>query len=154
MSVILTLTSAAIIAGISLASATSIAVVNQISDGVFDATEGIDTIFVDSDILLETLNGYDCHFDVVSENEYVVKTACGNIKYKREDSTQPFKMYLGEIEDVDGLLENIKSFEIDYGRNVQAYTYNHIKENLSDGMSIETEEVLEDDSLYLTINVE
>ncbi len=154
MSVTLTLTSAAIIAGISLFSATSIAVVNQVSDGVFDVSEGIDTMFVDSEILLETLNGYNCHFDVISENEYIVKTTCGNIRYKREDTSQPFKMYLGEIEDVDGLLENIKSFELDYGRNVQAYTYNHIKENLSDGMIIESEEVLEDDSLYLTINVE
>lgn len=154
MSVTLTLTSAAIIAGMSLFSATTIAVVNQVSDGVFDTNEGIDTIFADSEILLETLRGYDCHFDVVSENEYIVKTTCGNIRYKREAATQPFKMYLGEIEDVDGLLENIKSFELDYGRNVQAYTYNRIKENLSNGMSIESEEVLEDDSLYLTINVQ
>lgn len=154
MSVTLTLTSAAIIAGISLASATSMTIIGRAADGVFDVDEGIDTMFVDSEILLKTLNEYDCHFDVISENEYIVKTTCGNIRYARENSTQNFKMYLGDIDDVDGLLDNIKSFELDYGRNVQDYTYNHIKKNLSEGMSIESEEVLDDDSLYLTINIE
>ena len=154
MSITLTLTSAAIIAGISLATATSMAVIDQVSDGVFDASEGIDTTFVDSEILLKTLNGFDCHFNVVSKNEYIVETTCANIRYAREDSSQAFKMYLDEIEDVDGLLENLKSFEVDYGRNVQAYTYNHIKDNLSNGMSIAEEEVLDDDSLVLTINIQ
>ena len=154
MSFTLTLTSAAIIAGISLSSATTVAVLSKVSDNTFDVTEGIDTTFVDGDILAKTLNGFDCHFNIVSENEYVVKTNCGDIVYKREDASQAFKMYLDNIQDVEGLLENIKSFEVDYGRNVQEYTYNHIKDNLSSGMSIESEEVLEDDSLYLTINIE
>ncbi len=154
MSVVLTLTSAAIIAGISLATATSVAVIEQVSDGAFNRSEGIDTIFVDGEILLKTLNSYDCCIDAVSENEYIVKTSCGNIRYARENETQGFKMYLDDIKNVDGLFENIKSFEIDYGRNVQSYTYNHIKENLSEGMTIVDEEVLDDDSLLLTISVE
>lgn len=154
MSVTLTLTSAAIIAGISIATATSMAVIDQVSDGVFDATEGIDTTFMDSEILLKTLNEYDCHFEAISENHYLVKTTCGNIIYSRDNVSQPFKMYLDEIDDVEGLLENLKSFELDYGRNVQSYTYNHIKENLGKNMSIVDEEVLDDDSLMLTISVE
>lgn len=154
MSITLTLTSAAIIAGLSLATATSMAVIDQVSDGVFDKTEGIDTMFADSEILRQTLEGYDCHFKIISENEYLVETNCGNIRYARENAGQAFKMYLDEIEDVDGLLENLKSFEMDYGRNVQAYTYNHIKENLTDNMRIEDEEVLDDNSLFLTINIE
>ena len=154
MSVTLTLASAAIIAGISLATATSMAVIEQVSDGVFDAAEGIDTMYADSEILLKTLNDYDCHFEIISENEYLVKTSCGNIRYARENAGQAFKMYLDEIEDVDGLLENLKSFEMDYGRNVQTYTYNHIKENLSENMHIDEEEVLEDNSLFLRINIE
>lgn len=154
MSVVLSLTSAAIIAGISVATATSLGVISSISDGVFDETQGIETMFIDSEILLKTLNEYDCHYNVISENEYHVITTCGNIKYIRENASQPFKMYVDEVENVEGLFENIKSFELDYGRNVQAYTYNHIKENLSENMSIVEEEVLDDDSLYLTINVE
>lgn len=154
MSVTLTLAAAAVFAGISMAGATSLAIINQVSDGVFDAEEGIDTIFADSQILINTLNEYDCHYDVISDNEFLVKTNCGNIRYVRENQSQPFKMYLDEISDVEGLMENIKSFELDYGRNVQSYTYNHVKENLTDNMSISEEEVLDDDSLLLTINID
>lgn len=153
MSVVLTLTSAAIIAGVSLATTTSLAIINQVSDGTLDTSEGIETMYVDCDILTKTLEEYDCHFDVISENEIIVKTSCGNLRYVRENAGQAFKMYLDEIDDVEGLIENIKSFEVDYGRNVQAYTYNHIKENLSSNMNIVDEEVLDDDSLFLTINV-
>ncbi len=154
MSVVLTLTSAAIIAGISMATATSMAVISRVSNGTFDTAEGIDTMYADSEILLQTLNEYDCHFEIISENEYWVKTSCGNIRYARENAGQAFKMYLDEIEDVDGLLENLKAFELDYGRNVQAYTYNHIKDNLSENMHIDEEKVLEDNSLFLTISIE
>lgn len=154
MSVVLTLTSAAIIAGVSLATTTSLAILDQVSDGVFDASEGIDTMFVDCDILTKTLEEYDCHYDVISENEIIVKTSCGNLRYLRGNTGQAFKMYLDEIDDVEGLIANIKSFEVDYGRNVQAYTYNHIKENISSNMRIVDEEVLDDDSLMLKINIE
>lgn len=154
MSVILTLTSAAIIAGVSMATVTSTAVISQISDGTFDVTEGIETMFADEQVLVQTLDGYDCHYDVISENEYLVITNCGNIRYFRENANMPFKMYLDEIENVEGLLENIKSFEEEYCRNVQAYTYGHIKKNLSANMSIADEEILEDNSVLLTINVD
>ena len=153
MSVILTLTSAAIIAGVSMATATSMAVISQVKDGTFEATEGIDTMFVDGEILLKTLQSYDCHIETISENEFLVKTTCGVIRYARENAGQAFKMYLNEIEDVDGLLQNLKSFEMDYGRNVQDYTYHHIKDNLSEGMQIVDEAVLDDNSLLLTIQV-
>ncbi len=41
----------------------------------------------------------------------------------------------------------------EYGLNVQSYTYEHVKDNLEEGMSIESEEVLEDNTIVLTINV-
>ncbi len=41
----------------------------------------------------------------------------------------------------------------EYGLNVQTYTYEHVKENLEEGMPIESEEVLEDNSILLTINL-
>lgn len=153
MSCIFTLASAAIVVGLSLATTTSLTLAEQLSDEFFDEEKAIPTLFADSEILLKTLQSYDCCVEKISENEYVVKTTCGNIRYARADASQAFNLYLDEIEDVNGLLENIKSFEVDYGRNVQAYTYDHIKENLSAGMTIDSEEVLDDDSLVLTIRV-
>lgn len=154
MSVVFTLTSAAILAGVTLSSATTIAIIDQVSDGVIDTSEAIETMFNDCELLEKTLLAHGCGVKVISENEIIVETECGNMRYIRDDVSQAFGLLLDEISNPDELFENLKSFEIDYGRNVQAYTYNHIKENLSVGMSIADEEVLEDDSLFLTINVE
>ena len=154
MSVVFTLTSAAIVAGITLSSATTIAIIDQVSDGEMDINEPIETMFNDCELLQKTLLAHGCSVKVVSENEIIVETECGNMRYVRENTSLPFGLLLDEVSNPDELFENLRSFEVDYGRNVQAYTYSHIKENLSDGMSIENEEVLEDDSLYLTINIE
>lgn len=43
--------------------------------------------------------------------------------------------------------------KLDYGRNIQEYTYQHIKSSLATNMSIENE-YYEGDELYITINVE
>ena len=154
MSVVFTLTSCAILAGISLTHTAAMALVVSDNENDIEFDEGLDTQFVDAEILEKTLNGFDCHFTQTDENTFSVKTTCGNLVYKREKVGEAFKLYLDEITDVDGLVENIRSFEVDYGRNVQAYTYDHIKKNLTDDMTIVEDELLEDDSLYLTINIE
>lgn len=154
MSVVFTLTSAAVLAGMTLSTATTIAVINQVSDGEIDINEPIETMFNDCELLEKTLLAHGCGVKVISENEIIVETECGNMRYIRENASLPFGLLLDEISNPEELFENLKSFEVDYGRNVQAYTYNHIKENLTDGMSIANEEVLEDDSLVLTINIE
>ena len=155
MSLIVSMTSVAILAGITVSQTALSAVAIAVANGEKPETEdGLETSFIDCNILIKTLEELDCHVTKISENELLVSTTCGNLKYKRQTSSEPFKMYINEITDVDGVLKNIKSFELDYGKNVQEYTYNHIKENLSDGMSIEKEETLDDESILLTINVE
>ena len=153
MSCVLTLTSVAIIAGISISGSIVTAIASNISEDDYELEKGFDTVFVDSEILLKTLNEYDCHIEVINNNEYLVKTISGNLRYARENESETFKLYIDEITNVDELIENIRSFEVDYGKNVQTYTYNHIKENLSNSMSIVNEEILDDDSLVLTIDV-
>ena len=59
----------------------------------------------------------------------------------------------GGLTPYTALLEQIQLFETEYGRNVQTYTYHHIKENLTEDMQIVSETVLEDDSLVLTISI-
>lgn len=153
MSLTLSLVSAAVIAGVSLATTTTTMLINNISDKN-EVQEGINTMFVDSDILCSTLNELGACINKISENEFSVATQCGNIRYARENASQAFKIYFDEINDVEALMEQLKTFELDYGRNVQAYTYNHLKENLTDDMLVADEQVLDDDSLLLTINIE
>ena len=154
MSVVLTLTSCAVIAGLTMTNTALMSVLVHEKGEQEEVSEGYETPYVDGEILAQTLQGFDCHFKQINENCFSVQTTCGNIIYKRENVGEAFKLYFDEIDDVEGLIANIQSFEADYGRNVQAYTFAHIRENLSDNMSIVENEVLEDDSLYLTINVE
>lgn len=156
MSCILTLASAAVVAGLTLTSVSSIAAISCLDDKEKTGTmldEGIETPFVDSALLLETLNNYDCHVQTVGENEIIVKTNCGDLRYIKPSQGEAYRLYLDKVNDVDGLLTNLKSFEYDYNRNVQEYTYSHIKQNLADNMTIAEEEVLDDNSIYLTINL-
>ena len=152
---ILTLTSAAILAGVTLTGTSLSVIASKVSDGIVDEIpEGLDTMFVDCQVLIDTLNGFDCHINQVDENTIYVETTAGNLRYARQNNTEAFKLYLDEVLNADALYQNIKQLEVDYGRNVQSYTYDHIKQNLSKGMTIQSEEVLEDDTLFLTINVE
>ena len=153
MSVTLTLTSCAIVAAVTLSN-TAIAALAVSHKTQQKTNEGLETIFNDVHILEKTLSGFDCHYKVVSENEISVETTCGNLVYRRSSSDEAFRLYLNEITDLDGLIENIRSFEFDYGRNVQEYTYHHILDNLGEGMTVVNDEILDDDSLCLTINVE
>lgn len=153
MSVTFTLASAAILAGITLSTATTMAVIDQVSDGVMDIDTPIETMFNDCELLQKTLLAHGCGVNVVSENEIIVETECGNMRYVRSDASQAFGLLLDEISNLDELFDELKSFELDYGRNVQSYTYDHIKGNLTNEMSIDNEEVLDDDSLLLTINI-
>lgn len=156
MSCILTMASAAIVAGLTITSTASIAAISCLDDKEKTGTmleEGIETPFVSASLLLETLNSYDCHVETVGENKIIVKTNCGNLTYIKASQEEAFRLYLDEVKDIDGLLANLKSFEYDYNRNVQAYTYSHIKKNLADNMTIAEEEVLDDNSIYLTINL-
>lgn len=151
MSVVLSLTSAAIIAGLSVS---SVAVAGLVENRKNTKNQkSLETIYNDSALLVKTLSDYGCCVDQVTENDLRVQTQCGTLRYFRADSTQPFRLMLEQVEDADALLEQIRVFETEYGRNVQTYTYHHIKENLSEDMQIVSETVLEDDSLVLTISI-
>lgn len=151
MSMILTMTAAAIVAGLSLTQV-SLATVVALKDDNEAFNEGLETIFTDAKILQKTFAEMDCHMKVISDNEIHVETSCGNLCYKRANEGEAFMLYLNDVKDKAGLIENIRSFEVDYGRNVQDYTYHHIKDNLPEGMSIENE-CYEDDELCITISV-
>ena len=116
----------------------------------------VDTVFVDGELLVETLKAHgSCvsNIQVVSENEILVDTEVGQLRYIRSSVTENFKLEFGLITDQQKFIDQLKSFEKEYGKNVQDYTYNHIKENLTEDMKIESEEVLDDDSLMLTTDI-
>ncbi len=154
MSLVLTMTSMAVLAGLSLTHI-SAGVIAEILDGKNkqEVSEGFETVFTDSQMLYNTLTDYDCHVEKVSENEFLVDTVNGKLRYYRKDENTPFSIYFDRIDNPDGLMRSIDEFERCYGRNVQDFTYNHIKQNLAPNMRIYDEQVV-DDELVLTISVD
>ena len=155
MSVTLSLTALAIVAGSTISSTalmTFLGSKSEVEESI--EAECLETMFVDCDLLAKTLNEHGCCVTVVSENEIIVETSCGNLRYARNSAAEAFGLYINEVNDPQALIENLKAFEFEYGKNVQAYTYDHILSNLSEDMTFQEEEILEDDSLLLTITID
>ena len=155
MSIVLSMTSAVIISAFSLTSIGAAQVVANFG-GTKENEKKItsfDTVFVKADLLEEAIKAHGCSVKRISDNEIVVDTECGIMRYIRESNDLPFKLEMKDIKDKKLFAEQLESFEKEYGRNVQDYTYNHVKNNLPDNMRIVSEEVDEDDSLVLTIEV-
>lgn len=152
MSITISLVSAAVIACSTL---TSMAVMQTLENVTGNAIkkERFETSFADAELLRKTLMDNGCCVKTISENEMTVSTTCGILRYTRNSPSEAFHLVLDQISNPDALLEQIRSLELDYGRNVQTYTYQHIKQNLTEDMQIEDEQILEDESLLLTIDM-
>lgn len=165
MSITLSLASAVLLAVASVGSVGTLTAIAEQADksakrdmgeNIPITMKSVDTVFVDADLLVETLKAHgSCvsNIQIVSQNEILVDTEVGRLRYIRSNVAENFKLEFGMITDREKFIAQLRSFEKEYGRNVQTYTYNHIKENLTEDMKIESEEVLDDDSLMITIDM-
>ena len=92
------MTSMAVLAGLSLTHI-SAGVIAEILDGKNkqEVSEGFETVFTDSQMLYNTLTDYDCHVEKVSENEFLVDTVNGKLRYYSKDENTPFSIYFDRI---------------------------------------------------------
>lgn len=153
MSVTLTLIPLAVAVGVSLTAA-SAAVLNEIRKENTQELPVLETAFIDAGILHKTLSQHGLQVEVVTENEMVVRSESGTLRYFRLDSSLPYSLALSNISDLRELLDSVDELENEYGRNVQSFTYHKVLVSLAEhGMTIDSEEILEDDSILLTLNV-
>lgn len=153
MSLTLTLIPIAMAVGMSLGSSSIAAILTGTGTKCHDL-EPVETQFVNSEILLKTLTEHGLTVQKKTENEYIVSTVSGTLRYYRTSEQEPFMLEVSGIENMHELLESLDSLENEYGRNVQAFTYNKVMCSLKEhGMSVENEETLDDDSIMLTLKV-
>lgn len=153
MSVTLTLVPLAVAVGITLtaASATLLKEKNPTREAEIPTLE---TAFQDHDLLVKTLTQHGLQLHSVSDNEIIVKSESGLLRYYRQDASQNFLLKMENISNLRELLTSVDELNTEYGRNVQTFTYNKVMTSLHEhGMTVEQEEVLEDDSIVLTLNV-
>ena len=115
---------------------------------------GIPTGFADRGLLVETLNEHGLNVLEKEEDHIVVRTAEGELYYDRENSGEQYILTARNVRNMEKLIDSLREFEEEYGRNVQAYTYNKVMESLEEhGLSLKQEEVLDDDSIVLTLTL-
>lgn len=153
MSVTIILMPVAIAIGMSLSSS-SIAALLSIKPKDKNNLDPVETTFLDASILTKTLSEHGLAVKKESEHSYYISTECGTLHYFRVSDDLPFSLEVLNVNDMDQLITSLESLENEYGRNVQAFTYDNIMQGLSEhNMIIESEEVLEDDSVLLRLNI-
>ena len=119
-----------------------------------DGTARITTRFNDKDLLKKTLVEHGVNVVEESENRLVAEFNDGRICYERASVNEPFVLMVSEIGDTQCMIDELTAIETEYNSNVQSYTYDRVMQNLPEDMHFESEEVLEDDSIVITLTVE
>ena len=109
---------------------------------------------MDKQTLLKTIEEHGV-VDIIQNGENISCEYEGfNIEFSRENSQKPYKIKISYVneQNLDGFVENIA---VEYGANAQEISYNKIKERLEQhNLSISQEEVFEDNSIVLTVNLD
>ena len=114
----------------------------------------VPTKFADASTLMQTLREHGLHVGINSENDLVVKSEAGVLHYFRNAQDEPFQVEAHGVRDIGALVDSLDELENEYGRNVQKFTYDHVLRSLEEhGMQLDSEEILEDDTILLTINI-
>lgn len=114
----------------------------------------IQTRFNDAEILRKTLLEHGVNARVISQDCIISMFPTGQVTYSRPSESEPFVMEISNMTDVQCLIDELDEIENEYNGNVQQYTYERVMNNLPKGMAVENEEVLDDDSILITLSVE
>ena len=116
--------------------------------------KSIETQIVDKDTLVKTLLEYGA--TITNEDDFEITADCEGLNMQFS-KTSPEAPYVVDIkytpcESPETMINEISE---DYTRNAQEISYNKIKERLEEkNLEINEEEILEDDTIVLTINLE
>ena len=113
-----------------------------------------DTIIMDEETLLKTLVERNAE-NIVRQDKKVICDCEGYfLEFQKPNSKKPYKLIIG-CKEQDGLKEFVENVSSEYTTNSQEVSYNRIKSRLEEqNLSIESEEVFEDNTIVLTVNLE
>ncbi len=128
--------------------------INIISEKHF-IEKSFKTPFMDKTLLIKTLNEHGV--SGLSENEYgQIKCYYEHyeLRFERVSQNEPYSIEIRCL-DTDDIDLKLQDLNIEYAVNVQEESYNSIVSKLKENnMQIENEEVYDDNTIVLTINLE
>ena len=112
------------------------------------------TNYTDKGILLNTLTEHGAQ-DITEDGDEISCSLYGmSIVYKKLDGSNGYTLEITRVSDKSECEDVINDLNDEYGMNIQEMTYNKIKERLDkENMRLESETVMEDNSIVLTIEV-
>ncbi|MBR5597410.1 MAG: hypothetical protein IKW30_08400 [Lachnospiraceae bacterium] len=116
--------------------------------------EALETCFVDSAILNQTLQEHGFKVEE-KDGEFIVITNAGSIRFFRKEENGAFYALPFDLKEPDELGNYADEIEEEYLLNVQKSNYQLLKEQLKNrqDMQLESEAIMEDDSILLTIQL-
>ena len=133
-----------------IAAGRDLRLINEQSTIVYTYT----TNYTDKEMLLNTLTEHGAT-EIFQENgEISCKLFGMEMIYHRQNSSDAYTLDITQVSDKGECQDMINDLNEEYGLNIQEMTYNKIKERLDkENMRLESESVLEDNSIVLTIEV-
>lgn len=109
------------------------------------------TNYVDKELLKKTLNEYGAEILYEQNNDIKCKMENSLLEFEKQNETYMVKII--NASNGEDIYEHLKELDSEYKRNLQEQVYINTKKNIEDeGMEIEKEEILEDNSIVLTIS--
>lgn len=128
--------------------------VNVISEKHF-LEKSFETAFVDKGLLIKTLEEHGA--SNLKENEYgkiTARTGSYELAFERMEADKPYFLMIKYL-DTESAEQKLNDLSSEYAINVQEQSYNSIIEKLNDNnLQIESEEVYDDNTIVLTVNID
>ena len=112
------------------------------------------TNYMDKGVLLNTLLEHGAEEIAEDGDEISCKLFGMEMIYHKKDLSSAYTLDITQVSDKDACQNVIEDLNEEYGLNIQEVTYNKIKERLEqENMRLESEAVMDDNSIVLTIEV-
>lgn len=111
------------------------------------------TNFKDEDLLMKTLNEFGATPKKNANGDIIMNLAGNEFKFHKIGE-EPYEAEIKSTGNHKQIYNHLSLIDGDYKNNVQAYTYENLKKNLDErNLNIESEEVLDDNSIVITVNL-
>lgn len=111
------------------------------------------TNFNDEELLMKTLMEYNTNPVKDGNGDIILNIAGNNLRFNKTGD-EPYNVEIKTGGNIKQIFNDLTLIDDDYNRNVQTNTYENLKKNLADkDLNIASEEVLDDNSIVITLNL-
>ena len=112
------------------------------------------TNFNDEHLLLKTLMEYGTNPIKDGNGDIILNIEGTDLRFNKSGE-DPYTVEIKTVGNIKQIFNDLSLIDDDYKHNAQSNTYNNLKKNLEDkNLIIDTEEILDDNSIVITLNLQ